>query len=277
MKLLKQSTIATIFSSVSMFSLAHYPYVAPMSYQTFNNYTAIVSGFYDNPFSPEIAIKNFKFHYHQPNGEKIYLTDADWTNAKALSSFALENKQNGTYRIRGEKQGNSMRYALHEGQWKALMKGEPAKDKPVNTKVVYESQLAKKSKIKTVTSSELIETFVSRKEVSKHVIHHIHDGFDVQFITHPNAIKQNQPVQFKILDNKLGVANIQTSILAQTHDYGREAKAVQNITSNEKGELNFSLKDKGQYLLVIDYQQPFTLKNDDLKRYKYTLAFNVVD
>ena len=38
---------------------------------------------------------------------------------------------------------------------------------------------------------------------------------------------------------------------------------------------DFSLAEKGQYLLKIDYQQPFEHKGDTLKRYKYTLSFNV--
>lgn len=277
MKFLKKTIAAVVLSGVSALTAAHYPYVAPMSYQTFNNYTAIVSGFYDNPFSPEIAIKNFKFHYHNPQGEKVHLTDADWSNAKALSSFALENKIDGTYRIRGEKQGNSIRYALNDGQWKTLMKGEPPKDKTAHAKVVYASQLSKKSKIKSVETLELIETFVSRNTISHQVIHQLHDGFDVQFITHPNAIKRNQPIQFKLLDNKLGLAGVQASILKQTNDFSREQKIVQKVQSDAQGILNFNLSEVGQYLLTVDYQQPFTAKSDQLKRYKYTLAFNIIE
>ena len=71
---------------------AHYPYVAPLNYQTFNNHSAILSGFYDNPFVSEIAIKNFNFHVHTPSGDKLHLTETDWAKTQTVSSYSLENK-----------------------------------------------------------------------------------------------------------------------------------------------------------------------------------------
>lgn len=264
--------VLTTLFSVSTY--AHYPFVAPMSYQTFNNHTTIVSGFYDNPFSPEVAIKNFKFHYHNPEGQKTYLEDAAFSQTQTVSSFSLENKMDGTYRIRGEKQGSSSRFALEGKIWKPLIaaKFDPAK---VNDKVFYAENLNKNTQVKAVQTLEFIETFVSRREASYPVIHHIHDGFDVQFISHPNAIKAGQAVQFNILDNKKGVANVEAHILAQTTDFSREQKVLKTVKSNAKGELHFNLEQGGQYLLTLDYQQPFSQKGDQLKRYKYTLAFNV--
>lgn len=52
-------------------SQVHSPYVAPLGFQTFNNHTEIVAGFYDNPFALEIAIKHFDFHFDTPTGEKL--------------------------------------------------------------------------------------------------------------------------------------------------------------------------------------------------------------
>ena len=276
MKLLKTSLwlCGSIFLVSNAY--AHYPYVAPLSYQTFNNHSAIVSGFYDNPFAPEIAIKNFKFHYHNPQGEKIEIADDQWAKTQTLSSMSLENKMDGTYRVRGIKQGSITQFALDGSVWKTLIGGKLAADKPASTKVIYESQLGKKSKTKTVQVTELIETFVSRRNTSTKVIEHLHDGFDIQFLTHPNAIQANQPIHLKVLDNKKGIANLDVEILTQTVDFSRDTKVYKKITTDAQGNLNFTIKDKGQYLLKIDYQQPFETKGDSLKRYKYTLSFNVI-
>ena len=255
---------------------AHYPYVAPLSYQTFNNHSAVISGFYDNPFSSEIAIKNFKFHFHTPAGEKIEIKDDAWVKTQTLSSMSLENKTDGTYRIRGVKQGSTARFALDGKVWKSLIGGQPAANKVAPETVVYQSQLKKKAAISNVQTIELIETFISRRVTSNQVIAHIHDGFDMQFLTHPNAIKANQAVQFKVLDERKGVADLEVEILAQTHDFSREGKAYQKLTTDAEGNLNFNIKDKGQYLLKLDYQQPFNKKGGQLMRYKYTLAFNVI-
>ena len=268
---------ASLFAITTCFAAstqAHYPFVAPLSYQTFNNHTAVVAGFYDNPFASEVAIKNFKFHYHNPEGQKTYLEDSAFSQTQTLSSFSLENKLDGTYRIRGEKQGSSSRFVLDGKTWKPLIgaKFDPAK---ANDKVVYAENLKKNSQVKTVQTLEIIETFISRRATSNHVIHHIHDGFDVQFVTHPNAIKQAQAVQFNVLDNKKGVAAVEAHILAQTTDFSREQKVLKTVKSNAKGELHFNLEQAGQYLLTIDYQQPLSQKGEQLKRYKYTLAFNV--
>lgn len=254
---------------------AHYPYVAPLSYQTFNNHSAIISGFYDNPFVSEIAIKNFKFYVHTPAGVKIELKNTDWANTQTLSSYSLENKADGTYRIRGEKTGSMSSFAQVNRDWKTLIAGQPATDQAISPNVVYRSQLAKNQKIKTVQTQEIIETFVSRRSISKIAVGRLHDGFDVQFIAHPNAIQVNQPIQFKVLDNQKGIKGLNAEILVQTTDYSRDTKVLKTVTSDEQGVLNFSLAEKGQYLLKIDYQQPFEHKGDALKRYKYTLSFNV--
>lgn len=275
MKIFTRSLVV-MATLAATYSHAHYPFVAPLSYQTFNNHTAVIAGFYDNPFASEVAIKNFKFHYHNPEGKKVYLQDDAFSQTQTVSSFSLENKIDGTYRIRGEKQGLTSRFALDGKTWKPLIaaKFDPAK---ANDKVFYAENLKKNSQVKTVQSLEIIEAFVSRRATSNHVIHHLHDGFDVQFISHPNALKAGQAVQFNVLDNKKGVANVGAHILAQTTDFSREQKVLKTVKSNTKGELHFNLEQAGQYLLTIDYQQPLTQKGNQLKRYKYTLAFNVTD
>ncbi|WP_180076429.1 DUF4198 domain-containing protein [Acinetobacter sp. YH12106] len=266
-----------IFGVISSTAFAHYPYVAPLSYQTFNNHTAIVSGFYDNPFASEVAIKNFKFHYHTPTGQKIYLADDAWTKTQTLSSYSLENKQEGTYRIRGEKQGNSLKYAQVAQKWKMVLSAVPKANQAANQNVIYQQALKKNMPQKTVKTIDIIETFVSRRVTSNQVIQHIHAGFDVQFITHPNAFKKSQAIQLKVLDDKKGVANLNVEILAQTTDFSRDKKIYKALTTDAQGLLNFNMQEKGQYLMKIDYQQPFEIKKNDLKRYKYTLAFNVMD
>ncbi len=258
-------------------SFAHYPYIAPLNYQTFNNHSAVVSGFYDNPFVSEIAIKNFKFHYHTPAGEKIEIADDAWAKTQTLSSFSLENKQDGTYRIRGLKQGSVSRFALVDGQWKALIHAKRDETKPLKANVAYQSDLKKNTKVKTVETQEIIETFVSRRSVSNVSVKHVHEGFDVRFISHPNALKVNQPIQLQIVDSAQGAKDVDVSVLAQSYGFVRADRVYQTLKSDDKGNLNFVIKDKGQYLLTIDYQQPFTAKGDQLKRYKYTLAFNVTD
>ncbi|OTG91017.1 DUF4198 domain-containing protein [Acinetobacter sp. ANC 3813] len=275
MNLVRNLSLISSSLVIASAAYAHYPYIAPLSYQTFNNHSAIISGFYDNPFVSEIAIKNFKFHVHTPAGQKIELKDTDWANTQTLSSYSLENKVDGSYRIRGEKPGSMSSFAQVNKEWKALIGGQPAADKPRNPNVVYRSQLAKNAKIKTVQAQEIIETFVSRRTISSATASHLHDGFDVQFITHPNAIQVNQPIQFKVLDNQHGIKGLNAEILVQTTDYSRDTKVFKTVTTDEQGVLNFSLAEKGQYLLKIDYQQPFNHKGNELKRYKYTLSFNV--
>lgn len=269
-----------MFLSLGLLStagFAHYPYIAPLNYQTFNNYSAVVSGFYDNPFVSEIAIKNFKFHYHTPDGEKIEIADDAWAKTQTLSSFGLENKQDGTYRIRGVKQGSASRFALVDGQWKALIQAKRDEAKPLKANVVYQSDLKKNSKVKTVETQEIIETFISRRTMSDVSVKHVHEGFDVRFISHPNTLKVNQPIQLQVVDSAQGVKDVKASVLAQSYAFERTDRVYQTLQSDDKGHLNFVIKDQGQYLLTVDYQQPFTAKGDQLKRYKYTLAFNVVE
>ena len=55
------ASVLTLATGLSATTHAHHPFVAPLSYQTFNNHTALLAGFYDNPFVSEIAIKSFNF------------------------------------------------------------------------------------------------------------------------------------------------------------------------------------------------------------------------
>lgn len=263
------------FTSVSSF--AHYPFVAPLSYQTFNHYTSIISGFYDNPFASEVAIKNFKFHVHKPDGTMLHLVESDWISSKTLSSYSLENKEDGTYRIRAQKDGTSTRFALDSKTWKVVVNAEPKTNQVVNDKVIYAKNLKKNATLKTVQNIDVLEAFVSKNTISNKVIHHINSGFDVQFLTHPNAFKVNQVIQLKMLDDQQEIANLKVEILAQTHDFSRNEKVFKTLMTDANGGLNFNIAEKGQYLLRVDYQQPFTHKSAELKRYKYTLAFNVID
>ena len=276
MKLLKVLASLAPIVILAQSAHAHYPFVAPLSYQTFNNHTSIISGFYDNPFASEVAIKNFKFHYHNPQGQKIEIADDAWVKTQTLSSLSLENKADGTYRIRGTKNGNTSKFAMSDKQWKPLLGVEPKNGVEKNKNVIYASDLKKGATVKQVQTLEIIETFVSRRSVSDHVIHHIHDGFDVQFLTHPNTFQKDQKIELKILDDKKGVADLNIEILAQTHDFSRDEKVFKSLTTDHDGMLNFSIAEKGQFLLKVDYQQPFSKQSNELKRYKYTLAFNVI-
>lgn len=277
MNIFRNTLLVTLLSSLAVPSFAHYPFIAPLSYQTFNNHTAIIAGFYDNPFASEVAIKKFQFHYHTPEGHKIYVDDAAWVNSQTLSGYSLENKTDGTYRIRGEKQGNLARYALDGIQWKRVIQGMPKEDQSINNTIFYAKDLKKNTQQKTLESMEIIESFVSRREISQQVIQHLHDGFDIQFMTHPNAFKKSQAIQLKILDDKKGIVNLKVEILEQTTDFSRESKVYKTLTTDVQGMLDFNIEEKGQYLMRIDYQQPFEMKKNDLKHYKYTLAFNVID
>lgn len=157
----------------------------------------------------------------------------------------MENKADGTYRIRGEKTGSMSSFAQVNRDWKTLIAGQPAADQAISPNIVYRSQLAKKQKIKTVQIQEIIETFVSRRSISKIATGPLHNGFDVQFITHPNAIQVNQPIQFKVLNNQKGIKGFNAEILVQTTDYSRDTKVLKTVTSDEQGVLNFSLAEKG--------------------------------
>lgn len=263
--------------TMSAHTSAHYPYVAPLSYQTFNNHTAILAGFYDNPFASEVAIKKFEFQVTNPNGQVTPLTDNDWAKTKSVASYSLENKIDGTYRIQGQKISNTTQYVLDQKQWKTLLKGMPQANKIKSDQVVYSSQLTKNAQVKTVQAVELIETFVSRNHISDQRLKTNHLGFEIQFLTHPNAVEVGQNIQFKLMDQGNGIVGQKVEILMQTNDFSRDEKVVQTVVSNAQGELNFVMKEKGQYLLKVDYQQGFDQKQNDLKRFKYTLSFNVID
>ena len=184
--------ILPVLLSVLLFcsvSYAHYPYVAPLAYQTFNNQTAVIAGFYDNPFVSEIQIKSFQFTQVNPTGEQIELANEAWIPAKILSNYSLKNIQDGTYKIRGVRYGNKAQFAQVDHEWKTVLKAENGIKRAISEHIVYADQLSSQQLEKTVQTVDIIETFISRRLVSNEVLKSLDQGFEIEFLTHPNDVR----------------------------------------------------------------------------------------
>ncbi|CAB1212344.1 DUF4198 domain-containing protein [Acinetobacter bouvetii] len=254
---------------------AHYPFVAPLNYQNFNNQSAIIAGFYDNPFASEVQIKNFQFHIISPNGTKTEIQEKDWIHAGSLSNYNLNHREDGSYRIQGTRHAQSSQFANVNGQWKTLLPNQPNKTKPTPEHVIFKHQLKPNAVVKTVQTQEVIETVISRRAITNRALAITGKGFEIEFISHPNAIKINQPVQLRLLNNGKPIADTEVKLFAQTHDFSRNATQA-SYRTNANGEFNFILTQKDQYLLKVDYQEPFNTPEQELNRYKYTLSFNAI-
>ena len=252
---------------------AHAPYVAPLNFQTYNLNTSIIAGFYDNPFASEVALKNFKFIKITPDGTKSDIADQEWAQTQTLSQYSLDNKVDGTYRIRGVREGKETRYAKIGQQWKLIVASNPTQD-PLPDHVILEKDLPKKATIKTVKTTDIVETFVSRKSLSEPAVKAQQAGFNVEFSTHPSQFKTKQNIQLKVTNQGQAVANAKVEILAQTTNFSHES-TVQSLKTDQNGILTFQIDKANQYLMIIEDQESFDLKKNELNRYRYTLSFNV--
>jgi len=76
-------------------------------------------------------------------------------------------------------------------------------------------------------------------------------------VTHPSDIAENEEVTFKFLFNGKVQKNVAVEIIADGARY-RNDPQVLKLISNAKGEINFTPKSAGRYLLIAEHQEKTT-------------------
>ena len=103
-----------------------------------------------------------------------------------------------------------------------------------------------------------VETYVTMNNPSDNF------GLDGQFlelqpITHPSEIVEDEEFRFKLLFNGKPQANVVVEITMDNARYRNDPKTIK-LKTDSSGELSYIPAQAGRYLLVAEYQQPASNK-----------------
>lgn len=73
-------------------------------------------------------------------------------------------------------------------------------------------------------------------------------------VTHPSDIAENENVTFKFLFNGIAQRNVAVEVIADGARY-RNDPQILKLTSDDKGEIKFTPKSAGRYLLIAEYEE----------------------
>ncbi|WP_337880921.1 DUF4198 domain-containing protein [Rheinheimera sp.] len=254
---LKTSCMAALLLA-SAAAVAHTPYLAPESFEPVNNWVTLDAAFAEKFFLPEVKFDQSEFSVTQPDGQKV--KPSELFVGKTRTMLAHEVKAEGTYRFStGQRYGAVFRSWQQDGKVKNSR--DPNEAVPAGARLLAHFQ-----------SVTLAETYVSKGAPDKAALKPSGQGLELEFISHPNDLYIDTPVRARLLFNGKGLAG-QKVELFQAGQTEPESKAVQQLTSNAQGDIEFSVKNKGSYLLLNRYR---TDAPDGAKAPTYSYSYTAV-
>ncbi|MFC4656579.1 DUF4198 domain-containing protein [Rheinheimera marina] len=231
--------LALTFCLASTAAVAHTPYLAPASFEPVNNWVTLDAAFAEKFFLPEVKFDQSEFSVTQPDGQQV--KPKELFLGKTRTMLAHELTAEGTYRFStGQRYGAVFRSWQQDGKVKTSR--DPNEAVPAGAKLLAHFQ-----------SVTLAETYVSKGAPDKAALQAHGKGLELVFVSHPNDLYIDTPVRARLLFNGQGLAG-QKVELFQAGQAEPESKAVQQLTSNAQGEIEFSVKNKGSYLLLNRYR-----------------------
>ena len=120
-------------------------------------------------------------------------------------------------------------------------------------KATRDARLPKGAKnVKTMASKAQVMTFVTLNEPTNNY-GVSNEGLELKPITHPSDIAQNEQVTLQMLFDGKPQQGVKVEIIKDGARYRNDPEALE-LKSNKNGEVTFTLKDAGRYLLMANYR-----------------------
>lgn len=203
----------------------------------------------------DVTASNETFNVDKPMGsDRFTIIKPDGNRSRPGSSFKGHRKSvvdinladNGTYKMFLDSDVNYWtRYEVAGEEKAKWLRG-------VN-KASRDKVLPKGAKnVKTMASKSQVMTFVTLNEPTDNYSLN-NQGLELKPITHPSDIAQNEEVKLQLLFDGKPQKGVKVEIIKDGARYRNSPEALE-LESNNKGEISFTLKDAGRYLLMADYR-----------------------
>lgn len=245
--------------AVTQTAQAHMPYVQPTQFDLGKlDHVTVLSGFGEDAFLPEVAMRDAPFHLVGPDGKE--LPTGPITHLRDLTVFEAPVTADGTYRVTsGQRAGRKGKMFKVDGKWQ--MGGEGGK-LPAGAEQV------------DVQSMTLAEAYVTRGRTSDGALRPLGKALEIQAVTHPNSIVAGADAAFVLLYEGKPLGNGEITLFRSAGAYdGR--KVVAQVKSDASGRFGIRPEDAGSYLILVRHRAAAPAGAETPYRsYTYTLAFD---
>lgn len=203
----------------------------------------------------DVTASNETFNVDKPMGaDRFTIIKPDGKRDRPGASFKGHRKsvvdinlaQSGTYKMYLDSDVSYWtRYEVagsDEAQW---LRGANKADR--------NSRLPKGAKnVKTMASKAQVMTFVTLNEPTDNFAL-TGQGLELKPITHPSDIAQNEQTKLQFMFNGKAQKGVEVEIIKDGARYRNDPEALE-LKSDSKGEIAFTVKDAGRYLLMARYR-----------------------
>lgn len=207
----------------------------------------------------DAAVSNdiFYFNHHPlrldgvqvtaPDGSKVDIQNAH--AGKHRSTFDLQLKQPGTYKVGMASGGLRARWETAEGE-RGFWPGRGETPAPGD----FEKAVPKNAKNLDVSYvSRRVETFVTAGAPTKSVLAVTGDGFEMKPLTHPNDLYAGETAKFQFLIDGKPAKGASVTLIRDGVRYRNNPEAIE-LKADGKGRVSVQLPQAGRYWLEAEYE-----------------------
>lgn len=240
---------AALFVALPFSAHAHRFWVLPAA--------TVLSG--DDPWvTVDAAVSNdiFYFNHHPLSTDQLSVTAPDGSavemqnasRGKHRSTFDLELKQKGTYKIGSARAGLRARWETEEGERRSWPgRGETPAPGDFDKKVPKEAK-----NLQVSYASSRLEAFITSGAPTDTVLKIEGKGLELKPLTHPNDLYFGEKAQFQFLIDGQPAVGTTVTIIVEGVRY-RDSQDEIELTANAEGIIDIEWPTAGRYWLEAEY------------------------
>lgn len=182
-----------------------------------------------------------------PEGGEIDIQNA--STGKHRTTFDIELKKEGTYKIASASSGLRARWETKDGE-RARWPQRGQTPKPGD----FEKQVPKDAKNLNVSySSRRLETFITSGQPNKTALAPSNKGLEMQPITHPNDLFAGEQAKFRFLIDGEPAAGAAVTVIPGAMRYRNSQDAIK-LKADKDGVVSLTWPEAGMYWLEAEYE-----------------------
>lgn len=242
---IKKSILLCIAVAISSQASAHSRWLLPSHYTLSSDkgeWIALDATASNEVFNADKALSIDPLSILTPSGKKNRPSSTYKAHRKSIADYFI--KENGTYKI------TNNATASYFSSYEVAGIRQRARVNKIALKTLAPSNA---TNLQTTYGFTRIETYVTMNNPTDNY------GTDGKFLellpkTHPSEIVENEQATFAFTYHGNAQAGVEVEIIRDGARYRNDPETIKRVTNN-KGEITFTPKQAGRYLLIAEYQQ----------------------
>jgi uncharacterized GH25 family protein len=242
---MKKSLLFCMAIAISSHASAHSRWLLPSHFTLSSEkgeWIALDATASNEVFNVDKALSIDPLNILTPSGKKTRPSSTYKAHIKSVADYFI--KESGTYKITN----NSS--ASYFSSYKVANKRQRARVNKIELKALIPSNA---TDLQTTYGLTRVETYITMNNPT--------DNFEIdgKFLellpkTHPSEIVEEEAATFTFTYHGNVQAGVEVEVMRDGDRYRNDPEVIK-LTSNNKGEITFTPKQAGRYLLIAEYQQ----------------------